>query len=68
MPLDEPACDGGPRAIEFRCAMGRFSQQHDAGVAKPIEQSAESRVVEIGQALASLPQQAGRRPRPRGRS
>jgi hypothetical protein len=48
--------------------MGRFSQQHDAGVAKPIEQSAESRVVEIGQALASLPQQAGRRPRPRGRS
>ena len=41
MMFDQVSCDGRARIIEFRCAMGRFAEQNDLGIAEAVEKLPE---------------------------
>ena len=43
VPLDEPAGDRGPGAVEFRGAVARLAEQHHLGVGKAVEQRRRTR-------------------------
>ena len=51
MLLDQAARDRRPGAIEFRRSVAGFAQQHHAPVGEAVEQLAERRIVEAGQAF-----------------
>ena len=68
MRLDQPAGDRGASAIELGGAMAGLPQQHHAFVGEAVEQRAEGGIVEAGQGLGGLGDQAGRRLARRGRT
>src|SRR5438067_13078064 len=51
MPLDRMPGDRCAGAVELRCAMTGFSQEHDPATGKAVEQSPEGGVLKIGQKL-----------------
>ena len=57
--LDQPAGDGGARAIELAGAVARFAEKDDARGAEPVKEPPECRIVERRQRLGRFANEGG---------
>ena len=60
MPLDQPAGDLRPGAVELRGAVGRLAQQHDASIAEAVKHCAERGIIRLRQRLSGFANEVGR--------